>query len=260
MKSSKAQIEKVARRYLKIIEWSNADHCYVGSAPPLIGQCCHGQTEAEVLAQLQTIVGEWAKTLVANGKRYSAVAHRSAVRSRLHQPKERARRGASTKRPWSGLETWLAKEGRRSDRNLAAIISEDRGDGRATPEEGRRVLLNAEGGCVSVTKACGLLRKPRPVTKQALIAQIRKGAVIGYHKGGGHYAVPVWQFRREGGILKGLPVILHALRAKVPGYGQISPFTFFLQADPLTDGRSPLAALRDGETLKVLDAVKARIC
>jgi len=259
MKPSKSQIEKVAKRYPKIIEWSDAGHCYIGSAPPLIGPSCHGQTEAEVLAQLQTIVGEWAEILVASGKKYSAVAHCSAVKPRPHQPKERARRGAAKKRPWSGLGAWLAKEDRRPDPNLAAMISQDRDDGRAPPEVGRSILLNAEGGCVGVSEACRLLRKPRPVTKQALMSAIRKGTVIAYHKGGGNYAVPVWQFQRAGGVVEDLPEVLHTLRTKAVGYGQISPFTFLLQADPVTDGRTPLAALRAGELQKVLDAVDAHV-
>jgi hypothetical protein len=129
----------------------------------------------------------------------------------------------------------------------------------AAAAEGRRSLLNAEGGCVGVSKACWLFRKPRPVTRRTLIAQIRKGAVVAYHRGGGHYAVPVWQFRSGGAVIDGLPEVLRALRSRVPGFGQISPFAFFLQADPVTDGRTPLAVLRDGETFKVLDAVKARI-
>jgi hypothetical protein len=91
------------------------------------------------------------------------------------------------------------------------------------------------------------------------MAAIRKGDVIAYHGGGRHYAVPVWQFRREGGVLGGLPEVLRALRTEVPGYGQLSPFAFLLQGDPVTDGRSPLAALRDGETRNVLEAVMARI-
>jgi hypothetical protein len=41
----------------------------------------------------------------------------------------------------------------------------------------------------------------------------------------------------------------------VPGYDQLSPFTFFLQEDPVADGRTPLAALRDGDIKKILDAV-----
>jgi|GEM_PF-96668 len=48
-----------AKDYLKVIEWSNEDKCFIGSAPPLIGPCCHGKTEAEVLPQLSKIVQEW---------------------------------------------------------------------------------------------------------------------------------------------------------------------------------------------------------
>jgi hypothetical protein len=142
---------------------------------------------------------------------------------------------------------------------IRPFIDEDIRAAYATPEEGLSVLLKAEGGCVSVSQACGLFRKPKPVSRQTLTAQIRKGSVIGYLTGGDHYVVPVWQFRREGGVIEGLAEILNALRAKVPGFGQISPFTFFLQADPVTDGRTPLAALRDGNIQKVLNAVDARI-
>ena len=48
-----------AKDYLKVIEWSDEDHCFIGSAPPLIGQCCDGKTEAEVMKQLVVIVQEW---------------------------------------------------------------------------------------------------------------------------------------------------------------------------------------------------------
>jgi hypothetical protein len=40
-----------AARYMKIVEWSDEDGCFMGSAPPLIGQCCHGKDEAKVYAQ-----------------------------------------------------------------------------------------------------------------------------------------------------------------------------------------------------------------
>jgi predicted RNase H-like HicB family nuclease len=68
MGPSKSQVGKIAKRSPKIIEWSDADHCYVGSAPPLIGQCCHGQTEADVLAKLQVIVEEWSGNLIAEDR------------------------------------------------------------------------------------------------------------------------------------------------------------------------------------------------
>lgn len=68
MKTTRAQIRAAAKRYLKIVEWSPEDKCYVGSAPPLIGQSCHGATEASVLSQLQTIVEDWVRLLLTEGK------------------------------------------------------------------------------------------------------------------------------------------------------------------------------------------------
>ena len=57
-----------AAHYHKIVEWSDEDGCYVGSAPPLIGQCCHGQDEAKVYAELCQIVEEWIEILETGGK------------------------------------------------------------------------------------------------------------------------------------------------------------------------------------------------
>ncbi len=56
-----------ARDYLRIVEWSAEDRCFVGSAPPLIGRCCHGPTEASVLKQLKRIVEEWIRLRDAEG-------------------------------------------------------------------------------------------------------------------------------------------------------------------------------------------------
>ena len=47
------------REYLRVVEWSPEDRCFVGSAPPLVGRCCHGATEANVLRQLKRIVDDW---------------------------------------------------------------------------------------------------------------------------------------------------------------------------------------------------------
>ena len=44
---------------VKVVEWSDEDKCYVGSALPLIGPCCHGDNEAEVYKELCRIVEEW---------------------------------------------------------------------------------------------------------------------------------------------------------------------------------------------------------
>jgi predicted RNase H-like HicB family nuclease len=61
------KVSEVAKRYPKIIEWSDEDNCYIGSAPPLIGQSCHGPTEAGVLKQLQVIVEEVVEIILVDG-------------------------------------------------------------------------------------------------------------------------------------------------------------------------------------------------
>jgi predicted HicB family RNase H-like nuclease len=68
MKPSRAQIKDAAKRYIKVVEWSDEDGVFIGSAPPLIGQACHGNTEAEVLAQLQEIVEQWVEILLSDRK------------------------------------------------------------------------------------------------------------------------------------------------------------------------------------------------
>jgi predicted RNase H-like HicB family nuclease len=49
---------KDSDRYVKIVEWSEEDNCYVGSAPGLILGGCHGLDEKEVFAELCDIVEE----------------------------------------------------------------------------------------------------------------------------------------------------------------------------------------------------------
>jgi predicted HicB family RNase H-like nuclease len=46
-------------RYLKIVEWSDEDGCYVGSVPGFLGPCCHGAREDAVYRQLCEILDEW---------------------------------------------------------------------------------------------------------------------------------------------------------------------------------------------------------
>ena len=57
-----------AARYLKLVEWSEEDGCFVGSAPPLIGPCCHGTDEVNVYRQLSEIVEEWIETMEREGQ------------------------------------------------------------------------------------------------------------------------------------------------------------------------------------------------
>ena len=46
-------------KYVKIVAWSEADKCFVGSCPGIIGPCCHGEDEVKVYRQLCEIVEEW---------------------------------------------------------------------------------------------------------------------------------------------------------------------------------------------------------
>jgi hypothetical protein len=93
---------------------------------------------------------------------------------------------------------------------------------------------------------------------EVLIERIRNLELIAYEFGDGRYAVPVWQFHPAGGLLDGLPEVLAAIREKLPSGGSLVPFAFFLQEDPVTDGKTPLDALRDGKLQQVLKAVNAR--
>ncbi len=50
---------KDSARYVKLVEWSDADQCFVGHCPGIIGPCCHGEEETQVYAELCQIVEEW---------------------------------------------------------------------------------------------------------------------------------------------------------------------------------------------------------
>ena len=49
---------KDSARYVKVVEWSDDDHCYIGSAPGLIYGGCHGDDEKAVFEELCQIVEE----------------------------------------------------------------------------------------------------------------------------------------------------------------------------------------------------------
>lgn len=50
---------KTSDRYLKIVEWSDEDDCYVGMCPGLMLGGVHGDNEAKVYAELCQVVKEW---------------------------------------------------------------------------------------------------------------------------------------------------------------------------------------------------------
>jgi hypothetical protein len=49
---------KDGARYVKIIEWSEEDQCYVGTCPGLLIGGCHGDDERMVFEELCEIVEE----------------------------------------------------------------------------------------------------------------------------------------------------------------------------------------------------------
>jgi predicted HicB family RNase H-like nuclease len=54
-------------KYLKIVEWSEEDQCYVGTAPGLIIGGVHGKNEAKVFAELSEAVDEAIHLLKKDG-------------------------------------------------------------------------------------------------------------------------------------------------------------------------------------------------
>ena len=59
---------KTSARYAKIVEWSEEDQCYVGSAPGLIIAGCHGDDEQAVFEKLCQIVEEAIELYEEDGK------------------------------------------------------------------------------------------------------------------------------------------------------------------------------------------------
>jgi predicted RNase H-like HicB family nuclease len=59
---------KDSARYRKIVEWSEEDQCFVGSAPDLMMGGCHGSDERAVFDELCQIVEEWIELYRKEGK------------------------------------------------------------------------------------------------------------------------------------------------------------------------------------------------
>jgi predicted RNase H-like HicB family nuclease len=55
-------------RYVKLIEWSDDDGCFIGSCPELFYGGCHGQDERAVFDELCQIVDEAVELYRQEGK------------------------------------------------------------------------------------------------------------------------------------------------------------------------------------------------
>jgi len=59
---------KMSDRYLKIVEWSNEDGCYVGTCPGLMLGGVHGDDETKVYRELCQSVDEWIEICQRDGE------------------------------------------------------------------------------------------------------------------------------------------------------------------------------------------------
>ncbi|SJM91225.1 hypothetical protein [Crenothrix polyspora] len=55
-------------RYVKIVEWSDEDQCFVGSCPGLFYGGCHGDDEKQVFVALCELVDETISLFLQNSK------------------------------------------------------------------------------------------------------------------------------------------------------------------------------------------------
>ena len=72
-------------RYVRIVEWSNDDGCYVGSCPGLFLGGCHGADERAVFAELCEIVEETIDLYHADGKALPPATVGRGIASRLQE-------------------------------------------------------------------------------------------------------------------------------------------------------------------------------
>ncbi|MEW6307076.1 MAG: toxin-antitoxin system HicB family antitoxin [Verrucomicrobiota bacterium] len=55
-------------RYLKVVEWSERDRCYVGTSPGFFAGGVHGADPQQVFAELGEVIDEWIDILEKDGK------------------------------------------------------------------------------------------------------------------------------------------------------------------------------------------------
>ena len=59
---------KTSDKYLKIVEWSGEDHCYIGTCPTLMLGGIHGDDETKVYKELCQAGEEWVAIYQADGE------------------------------------------------------------------------------------------------------------------------------------------------------------------------------------------------
>lgn len=61
-------MKKITDNYLKIVEWSEEDQCYIGTAPGLFMGGVHGDEQTAVFEELCEVVEETVALFEAEGK------------------------------------------------------------------------------------------------------------------------------------------------------------------------------------------------
>lgn len=59
---------RTSDRYLKIVEWSEEDGCYVGTCPGLMRGGVHGDDESAVYSELCDAVADWIRIYEEDGE------------------------------------------------------------------------------------------------------------------------------------------------------------------------------------------------
>ena len=59
---------KKSTKYIKLVEWSDKDGCYIGSCPELFYGGCHGKNEHEVFKELCSLVAETVELYEQDGR------------------------------------------------------------------------------------------------------------------------------------------------------------------------------------------------
>jgi len=79
-----------AAKYVKLVEWSEEDQCFVGSCPDLFYGGCHGDDERAVFSELCRIVDETLSLYEAQRKPLppatSGFDWANAILNRSHAP------------------------------------------------------------------------------------------------------------------------------------------------------------------------------
>lgn len=76
---------KDSARYIKLVEWSEEDQCYVGSSPGLLYGGCHGDDEKQVFDELCRIVEETIALYIKDNKPLPPATSSRDLVNRLQQ-------------------------------------------------------------------------------------------------------------------------------------------------------------------------------